>query len=159
MTGDLDITLADLTDAAQRRRVIDLVDAYARDPMGAGAPLSGDVRDRLERVLGDTPGLHVFVARQGETSVGMAFCQRTFSTFAAAPRLNVHDLTVVPEARGRGISKALLDAVTEHAGRLGCQAVTLEVTEQNARAQGVYASAGFKGLGADDRTFFLVKPL
>jgi len=42
-------------------------------------------------------------------------CFRGFSTFAAAPLINVHDLAVVPGFRGQGIGRRLLEAVEMYA--------------------------------------------
>ncbi|MBK7975719.1 MAG: GNAT family N-acetyltransferase [Deltaproteobacteria bacterium] len=66
-----------------------------------------------------------------------------FSTFAARPLINVHDLAVLPEYRGHGIGRALLRAVERAARERGCVKLTLEVQENNQRARSVYAAAGF----------------
>jgi len=65
------------------------------------------------------------------------------STFAARPLLNLHDLAVLPERRGLGVGRALLEAVEARARDLGCCKLTLEVRQDNARAQALYESFGF----------------
>ena len=134
---------ADLSRPDHARAVVALTSAYAEDPMGNGAPLPGDVLERLVPALRAHPTTIVFLAYVGDQAVGIATCFLGFSTFAARPLVNVHDLAVVSEHRGRGVGRALLDAVERRARELGCVKLTLEVQENNARARRVYASAGF----------------
>ena len=85
-----------------------------------------------------------------------------FSTFKARPLVNVHDLAVLPEHRGRGVGRALLAAVERKARALGCARVTLEVQENNGRARRVYERAGFAQAVYGDTTggsLFYTKPL
>lgn len=123
---------------------IELLDAYARDPMGGGAPLPRDVRDRLPNELAQHPTAHALFAEVDATPVGFATCFLGYSTFRARPLLNIHDIAILPEWRGRAVAKALLDAITELARSLDCCRVTLEVREDNPRAQHVYRTAGFE---------------
>jgi ribosomal protein S18 acetylase RimI-like enzyme len=85
----------------------------------------------------------VFLALDGERPVGLALCLLGFSSFRARPLLNIHDIAVVPQARGTGVGRELLAAVEEHARSCGCCKVTLEVRSDNARAMAAYRRAGF----------------
>ncbi len=76
-------------------------------------------------------------------ALGVATCFRGWSTFAARPLLNVHDLAVLPAHRRRGVARALLAAVEEAARREGAAKVTLEVRPDNAPAQALYRACGF----------------
>lgn len=137
------VIAADLDDPAQQRAIVDLTDAYAADPMGDGASLPDDVRGRLIAGLRRHPTTLVFLAYAGGEAVGLATCFLGFSTFAARPLLNVHDLVVLPGRRGRGIGRSLLEAAEREARARGCCKLTLEVTEQNRAARRVYERAGF----------------
>lgn len=140
---------------------MELIDAYARDPMGGSAPLAPDVRARVASDLRERVArgaAHVFVARRGGEPLGLAICFVGYSTFRARPLLNLHDLAVVPGARGAGVGHALLAAVEARARSLGCCKLTLEVREDNARARRVYAHTGFADY-ASARTLFLEKAL
>ena len=53
-------------------------------------------------------------------------------------------MAILPEARGRGGGRALLDAILEHAQSRRAHKVELEVWPDNARAVALYASAGFE---------------
>jgi ribosomal protein S18 acetylase RimI-like enzyme len=143
--------------------VVGLLDAYARDPMGGGAPLPEAVRARLgpdlrERVARGA-AVVLLALREGE-AVGVAVCFVGYSTFRARPLLNLHDLAVLPAARGAGAGWALLAGVAERARALGCCKVTLEVREDNTVARRLYGRAGFVDFapaGAPTRTLFLEK--
>jgi putative acetyltransferase len=53
-------------------------------------------------------------------------------------------MALLPEARGRGGGRALLDTVLEHARSRGAHKVELEVWPNNARAIALYTRAGFQ---------------
>lgn len=134
---------ANLGDPAHQRAVVALTDAYASDPMGSGAPLPAEVRGRLISGLRQHPTTRIFLAYVQGEAVGLATCFLGFSTFAARPLLNIHDLVVLPGHRGRGVGQSLLAAIERKAIALGCCKLTLEVTEQNHAARRVYERAGF----------------
>ncbi len=66
-----------------------------------------------------------------------------YSTSAAQPLLNIHDIAALPEWRGRSIAKHLLDAIDDLGHKLGCCRITLEVREDNITAQRLYQRNGF----------------
>ena len=136
--------LADLSRPDHQAAVLAMVDAYSQDPMGDGAPLSAEARERLIPGLRQHPTTLVVLALEGEVPVGVAVCFLGFSTFAAKPLVNLHDVAVVPSHRGRGVGRALLAAVEATARELGCCKLTLEVLDKNERALRTYTAAGFK---------------
>ena len=141
--ADLTVALADYANERDAADLLTLLDAYARDPMGGGAPLSDQTRERLIAGLIGTAGAFSMIARIGDDAVGLANCFTGYSTFAAAPLINVHDFVVVSGHRGRGIGRALLTAVEAEAGRRGACKITLEVLSGNAPAKALYAACGF----------------
>ncbi len=56
-------------------------------------------------------------------------------------------LAVRPEARGKGIGTALLEAVQDAARDAGAARMFLEVAETNAVARRLYDRAGYRGIG------------
>ena len=132
-----------LADAAQAAAWLDLLDHYARDPMGGGAALSSYARANLARELAVLPSFHGALAWTGDEAVGLINCFAGFSTFAARPLLNIHDIVVRADRRGQGIGRALLGWAEARAGELGCCKLTLEVLSGNARAMAVYGAAGY----------------
>jgi len=157
----IDVREADLAAAADAAAIVALVDAYAREPVGGGAPLPQEVAARLVPGLRAHATTLVLLAFVDGHAVGVAICFAGFSTFAARPLLNVHDLAVLPAARRRGVGRALLAAVEARARARGCCKITLEVLDRNDPARALYASVGFAEVAAGDSacTRFLAKPL
>lgn len=144
MNETVSIRRADLADDADAAAVVALLDAYSRDPMGDGKPLAGGVRERLISGLREHPTTRVWLAFDGGTPIGITTAFVGFSTFRAAPLINLHDVAVLPAARGLGVGRAMLRAVEEHAREIGCCKLTLEVLTGNFRAKGLYESFGFQ---------------
>ena len=130
---------------------------YCRDQFGDGKPLSAEARANLIPGLIAHGGARVFLAFAGTAPVGLALCFVGFSSFRAKPLINIHDIAVAPEMRGRGIGRRLLQAVEDHARQTGCCKVTLEVRSDNSRAQAAYRAAGFKS--TQPETWFWSQPL
>jgi ribosomal protein S18 acetylase RimI-like enzyme len=159
---EVTIIEADLNDPQHQTAVIRLINAYARDPMGEGRDLPADVRDRLISGLRRHPTTLVLLAFDAVTPVGVAVCFVGFSTFAARPLINIHDLAVIPGYRGRGIGRLLLEQVEAKGRDLGCCKLTLEVREDNHRAQELYQRFGFGDTPSERgavRNWFLQKRL
>jgi GNAT superfamily N-acetyltransferase len=149
---DLAITRADFADPADAATIVAMLDVYARDPMGGGEPLSDDVRERLLPALAQVPGAFVLLARIDGEAVGIANCFTGFSTFAARPLVNIHDMAVAPGHRGKGIARALFAAIEAEARTRGACKITLEVLSGNQRAKELYASLGYGDYQLDPET-------
>jgi ribosomal protein S18 acetylase RimI-like enzyme len=143
MNAPVDIVEADLERADHQRQIVALTAAYALDPMGNGGPLPEETLTRLIAGLKNHPTTLIFLAYVDGEAVAIATCFRGFSTFYAKPLINIHDLAVLPEHRGRGIGRQLLGRVEMAAREIGCCKVTLEVQEDNAAARHLYKDCGF----------------
>ena len=150
-TATLTIGLADYADPRDAGDVVALLDAYARDPMGGGEPLSDAVKARLAGDLAANPQAFSLLARLDGEAVGLANCFMGYSTFAAAPLVNIHDLAVLPGLRGKGIGKALMAAIEAEALKRGACKVTLEVLSGNP-ARRLYAVCGYGDYQLDPAT-------
>jgi ribosomal protein S18 acetylase RimI-like enzyme len=137
------IVPADLARAEHQEAVVFLIDAYSRDPMGDEKPLPDDVKQKLIPGLREHPTTIIFLAYDADKPIGIAMCFKGFSTFYAKPLINIHDLSVLPAYRGKGIGRQLLEAVAAHGNKLGCCKLTLETQEHNYTAQKLYKSVGF----------------
>lgn len=150
------IRQADLTDPADAQAIVDLTDAYARDPKGGGQGLDDEVKAAMVPAMREHGGIRVLLAEVDDEPVGLATLIESFSAFNAAPALNVHDLAVLEDHRGQGIGGQLLEATEEMAREMGCTRVTLEVLPDNPARQ-LYERQGFfkksdfmvKSLGED----------
>jgi ribosomal protein S18 acetylase RimI-like enzyme len=153
----LTILLADLNNAEHQRSIVDLLDMYCRDQFGDLKPLANDARENLIPGLLKHGGARVFLAYEGQIPLGVAICMIGFSSFRGKPLINIHDIAVCPEARGRGVGRKLLNAVTNEAKNLGCCKVTLEVRSDNVRAMSLYQNVGFKS--SEPETYFWTQPI
>ena len=139
----LRVVAVDLENEAISKTWLELLDHYARDPMGGGAGLSDYAKANLVCELQGQPGFHGALAYSGDEAVGLINCFAGFSTFAAKPLLNIHDIVTRADRRGQGIGQALLHWAEQRARQLGCCKLTLEVLTNNTRALAAYERAGF----------------
>ncbi len=160
--GVPDVVECDFTNHLHREAIVEILDIYARGISGGGIALTPDARKNLAGELERRANLHTILAFWDGIAVGLAVCVDGFSTFACMPLLNIHDLVVIPDFRGRGIARLMLGRVEEIARRLGCCKMTLEVLEGNAVAVNLYESLGFRNYELDPamgRAYFLEKKL
>lgn len=61
-------------------------------------------------------------------------------------RFLMDGLCVVPEARGRGVGTALLDAIADEGRMRGYRALRLDVVDSNPRARALYEREGFRAI-------------
>ena len=137
------VVQADYHNASHAQALVDLLDAYARDPAGGATPLSDFARANLVPALAARPQAFSVLAFDGAQPVGLANCLESFSTFACRPLVNLHDLAVVPGHRGRHIGEQILALVTQIARERGACKLTLEVLSGNQSANRLYARSGF----------------
>src|SRR4051812_39083490 len=107
----LSIVLADLAKPSHQKAIVDLLDMYCRDPFGDDQPLAADARHNLIPGLRKHGGARVFLAYEDDQPLGVAICLLGFSSFRGKPLVNIHDIAVSPDARGKGIGRKLLEAV------------------------------------------------
>jgi len=149
MTATVRVVLADYRDAAQSGALVELLDAYARDPAGGGTPLDAEVRAALPAALAARPQAFSVLAYDGDRPVGLVNCMEGFSTFACKPLVNVHDVVVLASHRGQRVAQRMLACVEQEARRRGACKLTLEVLSGNAPALRAYEREGFANYQLD----------
>ncbi len=137
------IVEANLNNSAHAVAVLDLLDHYARDAMGGGAPLSDESKQNLLPCLRQRSDLLVILAFAGDVAAGLIIAFEGFSTFACRPLLNLHDVAVRADFRRRGIARLMLQKAASIARQRGYCKLTLEVLEGNRVAQAAYRQQGF----------------
>lgn len=160
--SDVTVQLADFSNRKDRQALQALMQEYAADPMGGGAPLSQAVLQALPDKLLAYPGAFTVIAWRGNSPLGLINTFETLSTFKAKPLINIHDVIVTRDCRGMGLAYKMLLAVEQRAREKGCCKLTLEVLEGNERASYVYRQFGFSGYELDERfgkAMFWEKPL
>ena len=105
-------------------------------------------------LFGESPAAEVLLAEEQGRAVGFALFFQNYSTFLARPGIYLEDLFVEPQARGKGIGKALLRAVARLAVERGCGRFEWAVLDWNDPAIGFYKSLGARPM--DDWTVMRV---
>jgi GNAT superfamily N-acetyltransferase len=82
------------------------------------------------------------VARETGEPLGFATIYWSWATTIAARIGVMNDLYVAPEARGKGVADALIDACVEECRRHGASKLTWQTARDNVRAQRVYERLG-----------------
>lgn len=139
----IEIDHVDYHDSRHAGALIHLLDAYARDPMGGAHPLSDFAKHHLVQQLAQRPTAFSVLAFADGEPAGLINCFEGFSTFACQPLVNIHDVVVLPQYRGRRIAQLMLERVEQIALARGCCKLTLEVLEENVAAQKLYRKFGF----------------
>ena len=124
----------------------------------ADAEAVGRLLDGFNREYDDaTPGAASIAERvrpllaEGETAVllvgsgpdGVAVLRFRPSLWSEALECYLAELYVVPDKRGRGLGRALMDAAIEHARRRGADHMDLATSEDDVAARRLYESFGF----------------
>jgi ribosomal protein S18 acetylase RimI-like enzyme len=142
-----DIIICDYSNSAHRQAVASMINAYIGDGMGGGNLLSLEEQQRMIEGLRNHPKSIVLLAQDAGVFAGLLTAFENFSTFTAKPMINIHDVFVLREHRGRGIGRKLMNAIIDEAKRRQCSRVTLEVRKDNLNAQNLYQSLGFEEAG------------
>jgi len=132
--------------------LVSLLDAYAQDPMGGGAPLSEFAKAHLVAELAKRPQAFSVLAFWGPERglpIGLVNCIEGFSTFACKPLINVHDVAVLPAYRGQRVAEKMLKLVEQIARERGACKLTLEVLQGNVGARKLYQRVGFSNYQLD----------
>jgi len=95
-----------------------------------------------EELFGARPVIECVLAWEEERALGFALFFHNFSTFLARRGLYLEDLFVVPEARGRGIGKALLQHLARLAIERKCGRFEWSVLDWNQPAIDFYQALG-----------------
>ncbi len=141
----IETIIADLKKERYAQDFMTVLNDYAEDPMGGGAPLTDFVKHNLISKLVNLDNHFVVLCYVDEQIAGISNCFYGFSSFKAKPLINIHDFAILPQFRGRGLSKVLLEKVEDVARQNDCCKITLEVLENNDKAKRVYQAFGFEG--------------
>lgn len=146
---NIEVIKADYFDENHAKEIRLLLDSYASDLMGGGVSLDSIVKNNIVNELSKLSYAFSLIAYSEGTPVGLTNCFESFSTFSCKPLINIHDLIVVENYRGNGISQIMMKKVEEIARDKGCCKITLEVLSGNEVAKSAYKKFGFAGYELD----------
>ena len=129
--------------AIRLRALEDAPDAFCATLAEAQAWEIGEWAARLERAAAsgiDCP----LVAELDGAPVGMLWAK---ADAEHTDRVNLFQVWVAPESRGRGVASRLLDEALAWARKRGARAVHLGVNRANAHVVRLYERAGFEAIG------------
>lgn len=107
---------------------------------GAATPDAETIAERAAPLLASG---EVTVLLAGDGPDGFAQLRFRPSLYTGALDAHLEELYVVPERRGRGLGRALLEAAMDHARQRGAAHVDLGTSEDDLAARNLYESAGF----------------
>lgn len=110
--------------------------------------------DLAGHLFGAAPRLFCDIAEVGGAPVGLAIWFYNYSTFRGRHGIYLEDLFVVPEARGKGAGKALLQRLAQRCEAEGLARLEWAVLDWNAPSIAFYDS-----LGASAQTDWIVRRL
>ena len=148
---NIEIIKANYTNNKQGNEIAYLLNSYASDPMGGGKPLEKHVTDNIAIELSKIPHAFSIISYVNNEPAGLVNCFEAFSTFTCKPLVNIHDVIVVNEFRGKGLCQKMLEKVEEIAISRGCCKLTLEVLSKNEIAKSSYKKYGFNSYELDPK--------
>ncbi|HEY6814862.1 MAG TPA: GNAT family N-acetyltransferase [Croceibacterium sp.] len=95
-----------------------------------------------EKLFGPRPYAEVLIGEVDGEPQGFALFFHNFSTFEGRPGIYLEDLFVRPDARGKGLGKALLAELARLAVERGCARLEWWVLDWNEPSIGFYRSLG-----------------
>ncbi len=132
------IRQATVADVPQILAFIRALATYEREPEAVTATEADLVRDGF----GPNPMFFCLMAEHDGVPAGFAFYFFNYSTWLGRPGLYLEDLFVLPEFRGHGIGKALLQRVAAIAVERNCPRLQWEVLDWNTPAIEFYRAMG-----------------
>lgn len=136
--------LCDFNNPAHCNALCSLLNAYMSDPMGNYPQHDERQNEKLIEGMKAHPTSITLLRMEDGKPVGIVNAFMNFSTFKLKPFINIHDVFVEKEYRGRGISRKMISKMKEIALCNGCCKVCLEVRYDNIAAQACYSREGFK---------------
>ena len=136
MASDSRVRRASAGDAAQAARLMHRFNVEFDEEIDDVEVLERRYREQLD----DDDFAVILVA---ENDVGFAQLRHKGQIYSDAPTAYLEELYVIPDRRGEGLGRALLEAAMEEARAHGADHIDLGTSEDDTAARALYESAGF----------------
>ncbi len=104
--------------------------------------VTGNAEKLKSHLFGDRTYAEAILAEYNSISVGFALFFPNYSTFLTQPGIYLEDIFVLPEYRGKGIGKALINYIAKLAVERGCGRMEWTVLDWNEPAINFYQKIG-----------------
>ena len=138
-SSSVTIIQADLEHLDQVTPLFDAYRRFYRKPADE-ARAQAFLRERLS----NRDSLILFALDGASTALGFTQLYPSFSSVRMRPLWILNDLFVVPEARGQGVGRRLMEAARERAQAAGMVALALATEKNNTTAKALYESLGYQ---------------
>lgn len=133
------IVLADLEQLAKLTPLFRAYREFYERPVDEAAASSF-----LEQRLSNGEAVVYLALDENDDAQGFVLLYPTFSSLAASRSWILHDLFVRPEARHKGVGRALMEAARVLAQESGADGLSLSTARDNHTAQALYESLGYR---------------
>ena len=131
---------ADFVERSQRGYAEQIAASGSMDADAAARKATDDFARLLPDGLA-SPGMHLWTARVGDEPVGIGWIE--VREHPSGTSAYVFDVEVAEQHRGRGLGRALMEALHDAARELGATSISLNVFGQNTTAIRLYDSLGY----------------
>jgi ribosomal protein S18 acetylase RimI-like enzyme len=112
-----------------------------------GRSLDADSKAALVAIAQGEPLARTWLVRMGNEAVGYLIITLGYSVEYGGRDGFIDDFYLVPDVRGQGIGRQVLEFAFAQAVKLGIHTLHLEVEMDNVRATHLYRAAGFEETG------------
>ena len=113
----------------------------------AGHPLDPMGEAAVVQIARGEPFARAWILSHGRTALGYVVITLGYSIEYGGRDGFIDDLYLIPEARGRGLGRKLLEFTLAEAAGLGITTLHLEVETENEHADRLYRAVGFEATG------------
>jgi ribosomal protein S18 acetylase RimI-like enzyme len=142
--NNITFEVCDFSNKEHCNHLVSLINGYIADPMGGGTQFTSLNQTQLIDGLANHPASFVLFILIDQHIVGMTTCFINFSTFKAKSYINIHDVIIDCNHRGKGLGRMLLNQIETIAIERKYCKITLEVRSDNHRAQNLYTDLGYQ---------------
>ena len=114
-----------------------------RNHLNLNTPGETEIRQGIIRLIGDNKSDFLVAINNNSDFIAYALLRYRYSMWFNGYDSTIEDLYVIPEERGKGIGKDMLNYAIDQATSRKCKAMCLNTNENNTISNRLYESQGF----------------